>query len=357
MSSAIDNSLVTELQENFITYSIGGIFYGIYVVLAIIAAYILLQQGLRQSLARSTLFVLNLGMFVGQTGNLVALIVSELKVLQGNGETPYDPTQALEHWEVGIVIFSRMNYLLSHTIVLWRAWILYDDRLYLRILLILCGVGSIVGVSLDSAFILKEAFSNGTGQANALMKIRVLMPAMLLITNCIATTIIAFKVWEYRRSIKINLGKQTRKTGVERVLILLLESGLVYCACWIVTIISLTPGTLSFIGRNVFAAMNPNLTAIYPTLVIIFVAAQKSYTELSINVSQTLQFGVSASANIVSRRPAFEGSPSFVEPKTAGVHELEVHSDESSLNGPQHELRDHTNSSSTSISNTATHNL
>lgn len=60
MSSAIDDLLVVQLQENIITYSIGGIFYGsyllaneilsdlnqsipgIYTVLAIIAAYILL---------------------------------------------------------------------------------------------------------------------------------------------------------------------------------------------------------------------------------------------------------------------------------------------------------------------------
>ncbi|KAF8828168.1 hypothetical protein HHX47_DHR4000952 [Lentinula edodes] len=143
MSSAIDDLLVAQLQENIITYSIGGIFYGIYTVLAIIAAYILFQQGLRYSLARSVLFILNVTMFVGQTGNLVAVIVSELKILRALGETFYDPTQALEHWEVAIVVFSRMNYLLSDAIVIWRAWILYDDRLYLRILLILCGLGSL----------------------------------------------------------------------------------------------------------------------------------------------------------------------------------------------------------------------
>ncbi|KAJ3852589.1 hypothetical protein EV368DRAFT_82373 [Lentinula lateritia] len=368
MSSAIDDLLVAQLQENIITYSIGGIFYGsyllanenpfdlnqsvpgLYTVLAIIAAYILLQQGLRYSLARSVLFILNVAMFVGQTGNLVAVIVSELKILRGLGETFYDPTQALEHWEVAIVVFSRMNYLLSDAIVLWRAWILYDDRLYLRILLILCGLGSLIGVSLDSAFVLKQAFSNGIGEAAALTKIRVLMPVMLLITNSIATSIIAFKVWEYRRSIKINLGNQKRKTSVEQVLILLLETGLVYCACWIVTIISLTPGTLSFMGQNVFATMYPNLTAIYPTLVIIFVAARKSYSELSINVSQTLQFAVPTPAGIVFQKSDTEGSPPFVATKMAGIPDF----DEASLDRPLGEIRTDNipmNLSSTSGSN------
>ncbi|KAJ3862633.1 hypothetical protein EV359DRAFT_83140 [Lentinula novae-zelandiae] len=368
MSSAIDDLLVVQLQENIITYSIGGIFYGsyllaneilsdlnqsipgIYTVLAIIAAYILLQQGLRYSLARSVLFILNVAMFVGQTGNLVAVIASELKILRGLGETFYDPTQALEHWEVAIVVFSRMNYLLSDAIVIWRAWILYDDRLYLRILLTLCGLGSLIGVSLDSAFVLKQAFSNGTGEATALTKIRVLMPVMLLITNFIATSIIAFKVWEYRRSIKINLGNQKRKTSVEQVLILLLETGLVYCACWIVTIISLTPGTLSFMGQNVFATMYPNLTAIYPTLVIIFVAARKSYSELSINVSQTLQFAVPTPADIVFRKSDTEGSPPFVPTKIAGIPDF----DEASLDRPLRDIRTDSirmNLSSTSVSN------
>ncbi|KAJ3825814.1 hypothetical protein F5880DRAFT_181338 [Lentinula raphanica] len=331
MSEALDGILVAQLQENIITYSIGGIFFGIYVVLAIVAAYILLQQGLRQSLARSVLFTLNLVMFIGQTGNLVALIVSELKILQSLGDTLYDPTQALEHWEVAIVVFSRLNYFISDTIVIWRAWVLYDDRLYLRILLVLCGLGSFIGVTLDAVFVLKEALSNDVGETNTLSKIRVLMPVMLLITNFIATAIIALKVWEYRHSIKINLGKQTRKTSVERVLILLLESGLVYCACWIVSIISLTPGALSFIGRNVFATMVPNLTAIYPTLIIIFVAAQKSYTELSINVSQTLQFAIPTSlpnivASQISEAQAGVHRPSFVAPKATGIVELGTHS-------------------------------
>ncbi|KAJ3799791.1 hypothetical protein GGU11DRAFT_775866 [Lentinula aff. detonsa] len=325
MSDAIDNSLVTQLQENIITCSIGGIFFGIYVVLAIVAAYILLQQGLRQSLARSVLFALNVVIFIGQTGNLVAIIVSELKIMQSLGEILYDPTQALEHWEVAIVVFSRMNYLISDAIVIWRAWVLYDDRLYLRILLILCGLGSTIGVALDSAFVLKQAFSNGTGEATALTRIRVLMPVMLLITNIIATAIIALKVWEYRRSIKINLGKQTRKTSVERVLVLLLESGVVYCVCWIVSIIALTPGTLSFIGENVFATMLPNLTAIYPTLIIIFVAARRSYSELSINVSQTLQFAIPTSPYIVSQTSEPEARrPSFVAPKAAGILQVEL---------------------------------
>ncbi|KAJ3887703.1 hypothetical protein GG344DRAFT_80467 [Lentinula edodes] len=350
MSSAIDDLLVAQLQENIITYSIGGIFYGIYTVLAIIAAYILFQQGLRYSLARSVLFILNVAMFVGQTGNLVAVIVSELKILRALGETFYNPTQALEHWEVAIVVFSRMNYLLSDAIVIWRAWILYDDRLYLRILLILCGLGSLIGVSLDSAFVLKQAFSNGTGEATALTKIRVLMPVMLLITNFIATSIIAFKVWEYRRSIKINLGNQKRKTSVEQVLILLLETGLVYCACWIVTIISLTPGALSFMGQNVFATMYPNLTAIYPTLVIIFVAARKSYSELSINVSQTLQFAVPTPADIVFQKSDTEGSPPFITTKIAGIPDF----DDASLDRSLGEIRTDSirmNLSSTSVSN------
>lgn len=75
--------------------------------------YIHSQQGLRQSPARSALFTLNLIMFIGQTGNLVATIVSELKILQSLGETLYDPTVALEHWEIAIVIFPRINVTLS----------------------------------------------------------------------------------------------------------------------------------------------------------------------------------------------------------------------------------------------------
>ncbi|KAF9074752.1 hypothetical protein BDP27DRAFT_1316784 [Rhodocollybia butyracea] len=267
--SGLDDETVNQLQENTITTTIGGIFYG---TCGVIPTYHLtnFRRGLRHSVAL---------MFIGQTLNLVAITVSELKIMKSLGTTPYDPTVAL--------------YFLSDVIVVWRAWILYNDRFYLRILLGLCVLGSLVGVSLDSVFVLLEAFTNSTGEANSLTKIRVLMPTMLLITNFTATVIITMKTWDYRRTIKLDLGHTSQKSDVEQILLLLLESGLIYCACWVYRLYNFTnPGALSFAGRNVFATLLPHLTAIYPTLIIILVTAQKSYSESStLSVAQSsLQF-------------------------------------------------------------------
>ncbi|THV00166.1 hypothetical protein K435DRAFT_466453 [Dendrothele bispora CBS 962.96] len=52
--------------------------------------------------------------------------------------------------------------------------------------------------------------------------------------NFFATSLIAYKAWSYRVDIKRNLAKTRRsKSQVEKVLALLVESGLIYMAFWV----------------------------------------------------------------------------------------------------------------------------
>ncbi|KAJ7592335.1 hypothetical protein C8J56DRAFT_887039 [Mycena floridula] len=56
----------------------------------------------------------------------------------------------------------------------------------------------------------------------------------LFLTNFISTLLIAYKVWEYKVEIKQNLGlSHNKRTKVEQVLILLAESGSIYCLLWL----------------------------------------------------------------------------------------------------------------------------
>ncbi|RDX47373.1 hypothetical protein OH76DRAFT_1354415, partial [Lentinus brumalis] len=57
-----------------------------------------------------------------------------------------------------------------------------------------------------------------------------------LLTNIIATTLIAYRAWQHRRTIMTYL-RASRRTQVERTLALLVESGLLYCALWVSTIL------------------------------------------------------------------------------------------------------------------------
>ncbi|KAG6840245.1 hypothetical protein C0991_007938, partial [Blastosporella zonata] len=51
------------------------------------------------------------------------------------------------------------------------------------------------------------------------------MPA---VTTFMATTLIGIATWEYRRTVIPDLGKLSHKTRVEKVMLLLVESGFIY---------------------------------------------------------------------------------------------------------------------------------
>ncbi|RPD53676.1 hypothetical protein L227DRAFT_581128 [Lentinus tigrinus ALCF2SS1-6] len=110
-----------------------------------------------------------------------------------------------------------------------------------------------------------------------------------LSTNVIATMLIAYRAWEHRRAIMSYLKKAAPgRTKVERALALLVESGLLYCALWVVIVV------LEF--RDWFPGIQGNqngfyfvmtcclvpIIGIYPTLVITVCAASESLEEKAV---------------------------------------------------------------------------
>ncbi|KAI9428947.1 hypothetical protein H4582DRAFT_2090487 [Lactarius indigo] len=99
-----------------------------------------------------------------------------------------------------------------------------------------------------------------------------------LATNLVSTGLIAWKAWQHRASVRKHLGEGTGSVRVDRVFALLIESGFIYCCAWIVYLVS----ALDLIPQPGFIVMDDVLvfiSGLYPTLIIIFVAMQKSPVE------------------------------------------------------------------------------
>ena len=79
---------------------------------------------------------------------------------------------------------------------------------------------------------------------------KIVVWSLTIVTNILATLLVAWKAWsvkslvlnvtiaekwsrQHRRVIKKNLGKETRRTRVEKILALLIESGFLYCIIWV----------------------------------------------------------------------------------------------------------------------------
>ncbi|KAG7092154.1 hypothetical protein E1B28_008523 [Marasmius oreades] len=82
-------------------------------------------------------------------------------------------------------------------------------------------------------------FVRNTQGPNTLSLVLTLPP---LITNLVATSLIALKVWDYRKQIKSILTTSTTSrissTRTEQVLLVLVGNGFLYCAVWLLILIA-----------------------------------------------------------------------------------------------------------------------
>uniref|UniRef100_D8QEN3 Uncharacterized protein n=1 Tax=Schizophyllum commune (strain H4-8 / FGSC 9210) TaxID=578458 RepID=D8QEN3_SCHCM len=187
----------------------------------------------------------------------------------------------------------HISYLVGDALVVWRAWSLWPRSWIARSLLATCMVFTMgkciffgwriillntppVGLSVDlymdfSAVELPKAL-------NAPMII-----AMLL-TNAVATILVGIRVWEYRRNIASALGQSTFGLQIGRILVLLLESGLFYCAIWIcIFVLDVGVGNVE-LGASIIAGRTLHQVATaYPTFVILILLSPQCTTNSTVN--------------------------------------------------------------------------
>jgi len=65
--------------------------------------------------------------------------------------------------------------------------------------------------------------------------VAIVVVGLVLATNVLATTFIAWKAWDYYRTVGRYFRKRRSSGRVERFLVLLIESGFVYCILWVIT--------------------------------------------------------------------------------------------------------------------------
>ncbi|KAL0571888.1 hypothetical protein V5O48_010078 [Marasmius crinis-equi] len=191
-------------------------------------------------------------------------------------------------------VLMRLNFLLGDIIVVWRTWVVWSHSLAVRLLLAICmlgTIGAIIGNGTKAALDLVRE----TPVSNTYSLVLTLPP---LITNLVATILIAVKVWDYRRTIKSNLangpGKSTNRA--EQILILLVESGFLYSGVWLLILIA-GFNVMTSATNVLILGIAVSLTGIYPTFIVIMVAIEKTHAQTvfssdegTMQISQPLRF-------------------------------------------------------------------
>ncbi|EJD06596.1 uncharacterized protein FOMMEDRAFT_76403 [Fomitiporia mediterranea MF3/22] len=256
------------------------LFYGIsvYAALMPLSTHFLLKKT-TMSRANKFMFAMTIFMFLLSSAfwaSSVAHLVATLNVAFA----------APDHASVAFILFPLfnaillINYVLTDTVVVWRAWVLCKGGsrriLWIPFLFLMC-----TSLSVLVTISIRVAIDAGYTGLNKVIDISQIANLVLsLLTNMSATSIIAFRAWQHRQSIRDVLSRErTTSTKVERILTLLVDSGLIYCISGILVLIAsmvhLPVGTLG----DIYTPVHVQVAGIYPTVVLILVSQQRSLKE------------------------------------------------------------------------------
>ncbi|KAF9456563.1 hypothetical protein BDZ94DRAFT_1275301 [Collybia nuda] len=175
-----------------------------------------------------------------------------------------------------------LNFICGDGIVVWRVWALWPEnrvpRWSVLILLVASTVTSLCAAILPTIDEDPKALLSII-QANFQLASFVLS----LATNAVATVLIGYKAWFHRQLIKECYGKLHQHSKALKTLLLLVESGVIYCAIQLVYVVldaqSSNPNSAVGFAERVINGSAIIIAAMYPTLIIILVALQQSIAD------------------------------------------------------------------------------
>ncbi|KIK71530.1 hypothetical protein GYMLUDRAFT_33725 [Collybiopsis luxurians FD-317 M1] len=260
-----------------------------------------------KSRPRLTLLVVLVVMFLIATADLILVVLYFFVQLPTLSFDPPDINETLLGLAASNNILFRLNFVISDGIVIWRAWILFPYNFTVKFLLSLCMLGSVVCALVDGGTLVAGQVRNDDPLFDFARTKELLLTLPLLITNLLATCLIAYKAWRHRLNLRrVFSSYGSSSSRVQNVLMLLMESGFLYCGIWIAyTAVILSVKTLS-IPFQIYTSVMPIVSAIYPVLIILLTSLERSddESEKPMTLSQSIRFaGTTGSAtDTITRR-------------------------------------------------------
>ncbi|KAF9060302.1 hypothetical protein BDP27DRAFT_1370672 [Rhodocollybia butyracea] len=176
----------------------------------------------------------------------------------------------LFHWQI----------LIGDAVVCWRAWVLLHRNRFWKFTLALLMLSNIVVNIVDASFDVAVVNTDLIDGATVIFDCLAL--ATTLAVNLLATSLIGWKVWSHHQTLKA--ASMATKTPIQKILLLLVESGIFFLAVQLLAFIAELGGTLSTSNPNpnfrTFMAVSTSLfltvSCLYPVAVIILIKMNKS---------------------------------------------------------------------------------
>ncbi|KAH9168530.1 hypothetical protein EDB89DRAFT_1825901, partial [Lactarius sanguifluus] len=267
---------------------------GIYATLIPISTYIMVKKGLH-SLSQKILFGVIVFMFSLSTAYL-AVSIADLIILIKTWYLVLDVPDSIGATRPTVDLMDLfnalavINYALTDGVVVWRAWVICrDESRKLLIAPIVMLVLTMLGVAATicvRVVIIIDPVSHNNRLTTAINVFQETTLISSLVTNILSTGIVSLKAWRYRRWIVEDLQRVVNKrTKAERVLALLVESGVFYMFSGVMLVASSLirlPGSYFVLG-NLYLQAAVHLAGIYPVIIVIVVNQEASMDKTLFN--------------------------------------------------------------------------
>jgi len=270
------------------------LFYGMGFLVFVLCTFTLLQRGLA-SRSTQVLFVTTLAsffLFTLRWSFAIAPLAIDIRgtFVDSAGKLNRATFQRLDEAtrSIGLIEASAAQFLIaiSDGVVIWRAWVLYPQQMLIMVGPCMFFVGTI-GTSFANVLINSNPKAS-PGIPNAAAEITLLSSLVLsLVTNVVSTLLILHKLRSYRRFNRAIGVTQKAVSPVQKIMLILIESGVAFGAIQVLNLIlELVPqssGSPVSLVTHITLAVLVASTAIYPSIVILLVKTQRS-------VVQTFEF-------------------------------------------------------------------
>jgi len=293
----------------------GAICYGVYLVLMNFLIGIFYQhEMLKARVSNIFLLLVTVLMFLGGTIFLcldVSDLVRRMQIIMINNADQVlqvkldQANEALKKlvW-TGEMLFIFML-ILGDSVVVWRTWAICHDSPRWLIIPMATWVGSLIaglfelGCDVHTHWAINSLTPSAASVgAQTCAHADLSSYTLSFVTNIFCTLLIAHKTWSFRKVMSQYLGAARRRTAVEKILILLIESGSVYLILYTLQAVPIYGANLSpsgLLAFNVVNAIIQQAMGMYPTAIVVLVRMQKSLwdtTEVSDHVFSTrMKFG------------------------------------------------------------------
>ncbi|KAJ3746625.1 hypothetical protein DFH05DRAFT_1486033 [Lentinula detonsa] len=264
---------VSVVQGQFISLFCETCFYGMYSVLfmALLVNYRERPAVRRsvQSIRAVTIFqycMVTVHISLAFFQNYLAFTVYDNAETEFNrlGAAPYTIAQLAIEWT---------NCACADSILIWRVWILWGQRLYVVILPIILVIlsttsGYLVCWSMNTV---DSSTSSDFGDlfGPTVEKWAILLAVCIILTNLICTGMIAGRIWWHNREIQKAMGVNGMPHKYRTIFYGVLESGALYLLAWIVAILLYLINTSAIIPMLDIISQ---LSGIVPALIVIIVS-------------------------------------------------------------------------------------